>query len=268
VCLVALLTTGMAELACTHRSGLSLVGGKADAGRGGVDDAASSGGDLRADQSDTGGDSAAGGSDLAGNSSIVGTCVTADDCVSVLDYRAGFSCWVPSAASLGDVSRDPCLVPWKPNARCTTPPPPAGCTGGLQAVNHSCFLIPCAIPACKDGKCSFTLGFGGQCGAVDAGTPDCEILRTTLVNALAAAQQCDPTQTSPTCLGDYADTCGCEAPYDLSSPYANAVQCAFGDWSNANCRVVDCGKTCVAPTAAGATCVPNATGKMGTCAWK
>jgi hypothetical protein len=258
VCVVALLATGMTELACTHRSGLGLAGGKADAGRGAVDDAATSGADASVDQSHAGGDS----------SSIVGTCVTADDCVAVLDYRAGFSCWVPSAASLSDVSRDPCLVPWKPNARCTTPPPPAGCTGGLQAVSHSCFAIPCAIPACNAGKCSVTLGFGSQCGAVDAGIPDCEILRTTLVNALAAAQQCDPTQTSPTCLGDYADTCGCEAPYDLSSPYANAVQCAFSDWSTANCRVVDCGRTCAVPTAAGATCVPNVTGKMGTCTWK
>jgi hypothetical protein len=261
--LAALLITGMAALAC-HHSGLQIVTGGPDAGPARADAAATSGSDVSADQRDTEVDSASGGSVT---SSIVGTCATAADCVAVLDYRAGFACWFASAASRADLSRDPCLVPWKPNPKCSTASPPAGCPGGLQVVNHSCPAIRCAIPTCTDGKCSLT-GFGSQCDGLDAGTPDCEALRTTLVNELSAAQACDPSRSPTPCVGDYADTCGCEAPYDISNSHARAVQCAFEAWSDAHCPLADCGRTCVVPTAAGATCVPNATGTMGTCAWK
>jgi hypothetical protein len=252
---LAVVTLGVAGLGCTHRTGLSPVDGATDAGREGTD---------------VGSDATAGGSDAAIATSIVGTCATVDDCVPVLDYRAGFACWVPSAASLADISRDPCLIPWKPNPRCTTEAPPASCPGGPQPVQHSCFNLACAIPACTAGRCSINLGFGDQCGPAnkDAAPIDCEALRTTLVNTLAAAQQCDPTQSPPSCQGDYADTCGCEAPYDLFGPYANAVQCAFEAWSDAHCPLAACGRPCLTPTKAGAACVPNATGTTGTCAWK
>ena len=195
-----------------------------------------------------------------------GECVTDDDCVAVLDYREGFTCWLPSGASRADVRNDPCLIPWKPNARCTTPAPPAVCPmSGPIPVTHSCFTVDCATPTCNEGTCQADFGF--NCPVVDAGPPDCEALRTTYVNALAAAQQCDPAPDASNCAGDYADACGCESPYDFG-PHANAVMCAFDDWRNANCPVPSCGTTCAAPTSAGAACVPNASGTMGTCQWK
>jgi len=91
---VALVTLGLAGLGCTHRSGLSPVEDATDAGRQDVDTAS---------------DATIERSDAAVTTSIVGACAAVDDCVPVLDYRAGFACWVPSAASNADISRDPCL---------------------------------------------------------------------------------------------------------------------------------------------------------------
>jgi hypothetical protein len=264
--IATLLTVGVAGLGCNHHFGLSTVGGKADAGRGGADAVASSGGDVSADQSDAEGDLADGGSESVDGSSIVGSCGTADDCLPVLDYRAGFECWSPKAASWEDVRRDPCLIPWKPYPECTTSSPPAGCPGGPIPVTHSCFVSRCAPMACTEGKCSF--GYTGHCDTPDGGTVDCEELRTTLENAIAAVQQCYPPQAPSVCTLSLVDTCGCEVPYDISGPCDTAVQRAFDDWQNANCPIVDCGKACATPTNAGATCVPSATGSMGTCAWK
>ena len=125
-------------------------------------------------------------------------------------------------------------------------------------------------PTCNEGKCSLNWDTNAShCGSAEAGkTPDCETLRTTYLKALALAQQCDPTENPPKCDGDYADTCGCEAPYDISGTYANAVECAFNAWSDAHCPLVACGRTCVTPTKACAACVTNSSGTTGTCAWK
>jgi hypothetical protein len=263
----ALLVAGLAGLGCTFRTGLDLPGGKANDGRRAADAAASYGGDVSADQSVMGGDLADGGSDSADGTSIVGNCATADDCLPVLDYRGGFECWAPKAASWEDVRRDTCLVPWKPDPQCTTSAPPPGCPGGPVAVNHSCIVSTCSTAmACTEGKCSF--GSVSQCSKADAGTIDCEALRTTLGNALAAAQRCYPLQAPSVCTVSLVDTCGCDVPYDISGPCATAVQSAFNDWQNANCPVVDCDKSCVTTTAAGAICVPSAAGTVGTCAWK
>jgi hypothetical protein len=209
-----------------------------------------------------------GGTSEDGGSSIAGKCETDRDCLAVLDYRDGFFCWVPKASSLADVMRDPCLVPYRPNPRCTTAAPPSDCpyTGPIP-VTHSCFAVPpCMSNTCVEGKCSLDIDYIGC--QFDAGPIDCEALRQTLVSAIATAQACDPAEASSTCRGSYADTCGCEVPVNLSGPDGNAVDCAFQAWSNAGCRIVDCGKTCIRPTPAGAVCVPNASGTTGTCAWK
>ena len=262
-----LVMVGVSGLGCTHRAGLGVLGSKVDAGPSGADAYASSRGDVSADQPDAVDGSADGESDSADNTSIVGACVTADDCLPVLDYRAGFECWWPKAASWDDVGRDSCLIPWKPEANCTTARPPADCPGGPIPVNHSCLVSRCGYStACTDGKCS--IRFASQCDTVDGGTIDCEALQATFANALVAAQQCYVPQSPSVCTASLRDSCGCEVPYDISGPCATALQSAYNDWQNANCPIVDCGKACVAPTSAGATCVPNATGTMGTCAWK
>ncbi|MGH7270031.1 MAG: hypothetical protein ACREJ3_06330 [Polyangiaceae bacterium] len=101
-------------------------------------------------------------------------CTTNNYCVAVLDYRNGFSCWLPSAASNTDVTQDPCLIPWQLNPSCTTAAPPPVCpTTAPLPVQHSCPAVPCAIPSCNEGTCMVTIGFGSECPAVDAGSPDC-----------------------------------------------------------------------------------------------
>lgn len=260
----ALLAAAMAGLGCSNHSGLHRSG-QADARYEGG--AAACDGEVSAGYSDAGGDSIGGSLDSAGDASIFGSCITADDCLAVLDYRTGFECWLPSPASRTDVSRDPCLIPWKPSAECTTPAPPPGCPSGLQPVTHSCFVVRCEFPDCTEGRCSIKLGLGSQCDAVDAGPSDCETLRATYLNALAAAQQCYLPLNPTGCWGHSPDACGCDVPYDGTGRCATAVSSAFADLQNAHCPFSSCGKTCVAPTA-GATCVPDATGTTGTCAWK
>ena len=262
----ACLASGIAGLGCTTHSGLRFDAGQADAGCGGAGAATGCGGEAGAGYYDAGGGSTGGEPDSAVDTSIVGNCTTADDCLAVLDYRNGFECWWPSGASRTDVSRDPCLIPWKPDARCTTPAPPPGCPSGLQPVTHSCPVPRCPIPVCTDGKCS--IRFGTQCDTVDAGASDCETLRATYLNALAAAQQCYPPLDPTGCWGHSADACGCDVPYDGSGVCADAVSSAFQDLQNAQCPIASCGNTCVGPTAAGATCVANASGTLGTCAWQ
>jgi hypothetical protein len=268
VCVAALLVAGMAGLGCNH-SGLHGTG-QPDAGCQGSATAGCDG-EGSAGYSDVGGDSTGSILDSAGDASMFGNCITADDCIAVLDYRNGFECWLASPASKADVSRDPCLVPWKPDARCTTSAPPAGCPSGLQPVTHSCFVTACVSSVCTEGKCSIKLGFNYECDTADAGsTPrsDCEDLRTTYLNALAAAQQCYPPMNPTGCWGHSPDACGCDVPYDGSGVCANAVSSALADLQNAQCPFPSCGNTCVTPTAAGAVCVPNASGTTGTCAWK
>ncbi|GEM_PF-3986398 len=264
----ALLVAGMAGLGCNH-SGLHRGAGQTDAAcEGGAP--AGCDGEESAGYSDVRYDSTGRARDSADDASILGNCITADDCIAVLDYRNGFECWLASPASKADVSRDPCLVPWKPDARCTTSAPPPGCPSGLQPVTHSCFVTACVFSVCTEGKCSTKLGFNNECDTADAGSrpSDCEDLRTTYLNALSAAQQCYPTMDPTECWGHSPDACGCDVPYDGSGVCADAVSSALADLQNAQCPFPSCGNTCVTPTAAGATCVPNATGTTGICAWQ
>jgi len=121
-------------------------------------------------------------------------------------------------------------------------------------------------PTCSEGKCAII--FDGQCEKVDAGPGDCETLRATYLNALAAAQQCYAPQNPTECWAHSPDACGCDVPYDGAGPCATVVASAFEDLQNAQCSFLACAKPCVASTAAGAVCVPNTSGTMGTCAWK
>jgi hypothetical protein len=206
--------------------------------------------------------------DATDASSPARVCTTDDDCTAVLDYRHGFTCWYPSAASKADVSADPCLVPWTPNPRCTTPPPPAGCPSGPIAVQHSCPALQCEFPTCNEGTCQLDLRYGTQCPVVDAGPPDCVTLQAAYAKAAVAAQSCDPTQDASACAGEYPDSCGCEAPFSVSGRPAEMLQCAFDDVMNAHCSFPTCGETCVVvPPSGAATCVANASGSSGTCAW-
>jgi hypothetical protein len=182
------------------------------------------------------------------------TCTTDDDCIAVLDHRDGFSCHLPSAASKVDVGRNPCLIPWKPNAVCTTPAPPAGCPySDPIPVQHSCFNIPCALPTCNEGTCVTTYGFGSECPVVDAGLPDCATLLATYDQAITAGQECDPTQDASSCGGEYPDSCGCEAPYNLTGRQSEraavsinhvAARCGLGQGTRrsltANARTGSC----------------------------
>jgi hypothetical protein len=197
-------------------------------------------------------------------------CTSDDDCLAVLDYRDGFECWGPTAASTAAVSADPCLIPWKPNARCTTPPPPPGCHSGPIPVQHSCFVMPCAIPSCNEGTCMVRVGFRNECPVVDAGPPDCAALQATYVQAATAAQQCDPTQDAAVCIGEYPDTCGCGAAFNFSGRAGTALDCAFQAIRDAQCSFPTCGTGTRCPTVpdtGATTCAANESGASGTCAW-
>jgi hypothetical protein len=156
-----------------------------------------------------------------------------------------------------------------PDRSCgTTPAPPADCPGGEIPVKHSCFQLGCVVPRCREGACNLDTPI--DCPTPDADPPDCAALLSSHRTVLALARRCDPTK-SGNCTGSYADGCGCEVPYDIAGQYANAAWCAFDAWRSSDCSFVAgaCGPTtCVTPTHAGATCVPNASGTEGTCQWK
>lgn len=204
-------------------------------------------------------------------STIVGDCTTDADCVLVLDYRAGFECWWPVGASLADVSRDHCLLPWTRAPGpiwCAAGTPPSDCPGGDIPVMHSCLATSCLVPACNGGKCGSRFDLNAdqsQCGATPSQAPvDCGSLRATYFNLLAAAQACDPSKEQTTCVSSYRDGCGCPAAADSTSPQATALICAQAAIDEGNCGYGNCGSPC--PTGnRNAVCVPNGTGTMGTC---
>jgi hypothetical protein len=210
-------------------------------------------------------DAAAGG--VAG-SSIVGSCTVDADCVAVLDYRAGFECYFPSAASLADVARDPCLVAWNPsNPRCPLATPPDDCPGGLILVNHSCPAY-CHYVTCTSGTCTMNADFStpSRCSSPDADAPpDCNALRATYFARLAAAQRCDPSTTPTSCFDAFYDSCGCPAAADLSGRQATALQCALDAVQKAQCGFGNCGTPCPSGAVTPA-CTPNPGGTSGTCA--
>jgi hypothetical protein len=193
-------------------------------------------------------------------STIVGRCTVDDDCLPVLDYRAGFICWAPVPASKEDVVADPCLVPWWPDALCSTAPPPSTCIGGLGhiPVTHSCAVVGCLVPVCRRGNCALNGDLSGSCPF----PKDCPSLRAAYVNTLAAAQTCYPS--SSICRSELVDVCGCPAAHDWSDRCTRAASTAFKGWQNAGCPMDSC-KTCPAPTGPNPTCVASATGLIGIC---
>ncbi len=115
-----------------------------------------------------------------------------------------------------------------------------------------------------------TFGFGAECPVVDAGGPDCAALQSAYAQAATAAAQCDPTHDAAVCIGEYPDTCGCGAAFNLAGRAGTALECAFQAIQNAQCAFPTCGTGTACPTipSNGATaCVPNAAGASGTCAW-
>jgi|WetSurMetagenome_2_1015567.scaffolds.fasta_scaffold350323_1 hypothetical protein len=277
---LALLVIALLVESCEHR------GMGVGQGRGGTTTATEAGGavglgGLGAGGAARGGAGGVGGSargaagSLAGagggaTSSIVGTCAVDADCVAVLDYRTGFECYWPTAASVADLARDPCLVPWNPrNPRCPLVTPPSDCPGGLIYVDHSCFVL-CRFPVCAGGICTLNSDFStpSRCAATDASAPaDCEILRATYLATLAAAQTCDPTKTPTSCFDAFYDSCGCPAAADLSNRQAGPLQCALDALQEAHCGFGNCGAPCPSGSSTPA-CVstPNpAGGASGTC---
>jgi hypothetical protein len=201
----------------------------------------------------------------------VGNCTVDTDCVAVLDYRAGFECYSPAAASVADLARDPCLVPWNPsNPKCPPVTPPIDCPGGPIPVGHSCIRFSCQFAACAEGTCALNADFStpSRCAAKDAGAPpDCDALRATYFATLAAAQTCDPTKTPTGCFNAFYDSCGCPAAADLSSPRANALQCALDALQQAQCGFGNCGTPCPSGNSTPACIsIPNLAGAtLGTC---
>lgn len=198
--------------------------------------------------------------DAKPGSTIVGRCTVDDDCLPVLDYRAGFICSAPVAASKEDVATDPCLVPGGPNTVCSTPPPPDTCVGGVGSipVTHPCVASGCVVPVCREGRCQLSGNLSGPCPY----PRDCATLRTVYLNTLALAQSCFPS--SPACYSTLVDTCGCAVAYDHSGGCASAVVTAFKAWQDAGCPMDQC-ETCPAATGPYPTCVPDAVGMRGTC---
>jgi hypothetical protein len=258
-------TGGFGSGGTSGTSGSATGGTPSSSGPGGVATGGTtgSGGSDR----DAVGNADAAGMDGMATSSIVGSCTADSDCLLVLDYRAGFECWSPTAASLADVARDPCLVPWNPsNPRCPLVTPPSDCPGGPIAVSHSCPAY-CRFAVCTSGTCTLDSDFStpSRCTEVDAGAPpDCDALRATYFAALAAAQTCDPTKAPTSCFDAFYDSCGCPAAADLSSPQANALECALDALEQALCGFGNCGTPCPSGTDNPA-CTPTPTGTMGTC---
>jgi len=258
-------------------------------GRGGADAATDAGGAVGSDGSAAGGAAAGGaitgdtsgsggidslpggkadadGTDGTAGSSVVGACTADTDCVAVLDYRVGFECWSPTAASIADVARDPCLVPWDPsNPRCPLVAPPGDCPSGPITVDHSCITF-CRFAACTGGTCTLKSDSStpSRCQMGAGAPPDCNILRATYLSALAATQTCDPARAPTSCFNAFYDSCGCPAAADLSSPRADALQCALDAVRQGGCGFGNCGIPCPSGNSTPA-CTPDAIGTSGTC---
>ncbi len=217
--------------------------------------------------SDLGTDGSLGGTGGSTVSSVVEKCAVDSDCVAVLDYREGFQCYSPRAASLADLANDRCLVPWNPsNPRCPLVTPPTDCPGGLILVNHSCPAF-CQFAICTGGTCTLGSDFStpSRCAEVDAGAPpDCNALRAAYLAALADVQTCDPAKTPTSCFDAFYDGCGCPAAADLASPRADVLQCALDALQQARCGFGNCGAPCPSGSATPA-CTANTTGTLGTC---
>jgi hypothetical protein len=156
----------------------------------------------------------------------------------MLARREGSACYHPTPASREEAASDPCLIPWLPNPKCSLPEPVPSCVLPLDPVLHSCpATSPCVAPRCVAGNCS--LDWEGCVPVLD--DRDCETLRTEYVALLELGRGCDPTRDPPSCLGNLADTCGCELPYDAEGPYAQRVWCAFEAWRDTGCGIADCG---------------------------
>lgn len=176
----------------------------------------------------------------------------------MLDYRSGFECWSPSAATHDDLRRDPCLVPWRPDPMCTTAAPPKDCPGGLIPVEHSCLTFgSCIGSRCVDGLCRVTYDPSQPCGQADGGARnnDCDTLRAIFANALQAAMQCYPA--GDRCSPELPDICGCQVPYDPISRCADVAVAAYAAWRNTGCQFVACAGTCVGPGRGSGVCVPD-----------
>lgn len=265
---LALVSLGSLGQACGHKAlGIGEARGGAVGSGGSGTGAVATGGLVGSGglEGGTGGNPGAGGAGGTSVSSIVGDCTSDTDCVAVLDYRAGFQCWFPTAASIADMSRDPCLVPWNSsNPRCPIVRPPSDCPGGPIAVNHSCPAY-CRFVACAGGKCTLNSDFSmpSRCTQADAGAPpDCNALRATYLAALAAAQPCDPAKTPTSCFDAFYDSCGCPAAADLSGPLADALQCTLDALQQGQCTFGNCATPCSSGTVA---CAPDPTGATGTC---
>jgi hypothetical protein len=251
---------GLAALGCHNHNGVKLEAGADLSATPERDTVASPDSSPSIPGPDVAADALLGDAKVA--STILGRCTGDDDCLPVLDYRAGFICWGPVPASKEDVAADPCLVAWWPNANYSTLPPPSTCVGGVGSipVTHSCVAATCEVPMCREGKCGLSITASGACPY----PKDCATLRSVFVNALAAAQVCFPSQTSSPCRSDMVDTCGCPAAYDGSGAAASAASMAFKAWQDAGCPKDEC-KTCPAATGPYPTCVADAVGTRGTC---
>jgi hypothetical protein len=202
------------------------------------------------------------------------SCNTSDDCILVLDYRNGFSCWSQSIVSKADAARDHCLVPATHDPRCTVGPPDDCPYTYPIPVNHSCIMTSCISLTCNEGTCGAYWGDLNACETPDAGLSDCAALLSDFVNTLARAQECDPVKDVQNCTNfSYQDDCGCHVPVNRASPYANAAECARNALFNAHCVLPVCERACVVPSdwsvqPREAYCAAGAPGAKGTCLWQ
>lgn len=207
--------------------------------------------------------------DTSAEAASRGRCAQDEDCVAVLDYRSGFECWAPSAASREDLRRDPCLIPWSPEPMCTTAAPPKDCPGGLIPVDHSCIAFgSCVANQCVDGMCRVTFDLSQTCGQTDGGAKgnDCDTLRVVYGNALRTAMQCSPA--GDRCSKQMPDFCGCQVPYNPASRCADVAVAAYAAWRKAGCQYVVCAGGCVVSGSDPALCFPSPIPSYGMCDWQ
>lgn len=88
-----------------------------------------------------------------------------------------------------------------------------------------------------------TGGVGGQGGFGGQGGSYCDSLQSSLVEALADAQACNPALSVPQCSGVVTalDTCGCEVvAKDQSVKLASVAVATYESWVSEGCGPYDC----------------------------
>jgi hypothetical protein len=217
----------------------------------------------------SGGSVASGGTNASGGTGGIdypdptAECRDTSECVAVVDTSDpcfSADCSGPIAASLADMTNNPCLVLWEEREQ----PVEDACASSEPV---TCPAVCAVQPACVDVSCS-----SNSCElelieneANCPGTADCTQLNDERREALMNARECS-TAVDGECVGDpgLLDVCGCEVAVNHNRVEQIALaKSTYDAWSSAGCPPdLDCSTGCQS-TAFGASC-----GTLGSmCIW-